>query len=258
MENFLTRLVSVTVITYTGIVALLYIGQRHLLYLPTPENNSVNEESVRWESGSETIKIWRIGAGMNALVYFGGNAEDVAGNIPEFQQYFPDHTLYLVNYRGYGGSTGNPTEAGLFEDALNVYDKVSENHENISVIGRSLGSAVAAYLAAEREVNKLVVVTPFDSVLNMAKGMYPIFPVSLILKDRFDTVGRVSEIQAPILALVAERDGIIPRKRTDALTSAIPANQVSVEIIKNTTHNDIQNSTDYAEALISFIRDSGE
>ena len=246
--------ISIVTLVYGGIAALLYIGQRHLLYLPTPENNSVNEEYVRWQSGSETIKIWRIGSGVDALLYFGGNAEDVALNIPEFKQYFPDHTLFLVNYRGYSGSTGKPTESGLVEDAINIYDKVSENYKSTSVIGRSLGSGVAIQLAAQRNISKLVVVTPFDSILNMAKDMYPIFPVSILLKDRFDSVGRINAVQSTILVLVAENDGIIPRKRTDALIDAIPADRVSVHVITGATHNDIQDSAQYAQALISFMR----
>ena len=253
MANVLSWVASITAITYAGITALLFVGQRHLMYMPTAENRAVNEDSIQLHSGSETIKIWRIGNGINALVYFGGNAEDVAENIPEFNRYFPKHTVYLVNYRGYGGSTGKPTESALFEDALNVYDKVSESHENISVIGRSLGSAVAIYLASQRVIKKLVVVTPFDSALNLAKGMYPVFPVSLLLKDRFDAVGQINTVQAPILALVAEQDTIIPRKRTDALINAIPTDQLTVQVISNTGHNDILNSTAYAEALVSFI-----
>lgn len=258
MTNLLTWVASIAVIAYTGLGVLLYIGQRNLLYFPAPENDLVHENSVRWTSGSETIKIWRVGAGTNALLYFGGNAEDVAFNIPEFKQFFPDHTLYLVNYRGFGGSTGKPTEAGLYEDALNVYDRVNENHENISVMGRSLGSAVAVHLASKRDVKQLVLVTPFDSMLNMAKGMYPLYPVSLLLKDRFDSIGKIGEIGASILVLVAGQDGIIPRERTDSLIDAIPAGQIYVQVVENASHNTIQSSTDYADALISFIGNQSE
>lgn len=253
MGNTLAWVVSIIVLAYAGIAALLYISQRSLLYMPTPENTAFDEESIRLQSGGETIKIWRIGSGTNALVYFGGNAEDVAWNIPEFRQYFPGHTVYLVNYRGYGGSTGKTTESGLVEDALNIYDMVRRNHEKISIMGRSLGSLVAVQLAAERKLHRLVLITPFDSVLNMAKDIYPIFPVSFLLKDKFDAAARLNEIRAPVLILVAEKDGIIPRERTNAVIDAMPANQVTVRIIEHATHNDIQNSASYTDALISFI-----
>lgn len=253
MGNTLAWVVSIIVLAYAGIAALLYISQRSLLYMPTPENTAFDEESIRLQSGGEKIKIWRIGSGTNALVYFGGNAEDVAWNIPEFRQYFPGHTVYLVNYRGYGGSTGKTTESGLVEDALNIYDMVRRNHEKISIMGRSLGSLVAVQLAAERKLHRLVLITPFDSVLNMAKDIYPIFPVSFLLKDKFDAAARLNEIRAPVLILVAEKDGIIPRERTNAVIDAMPANQVTVRIIEHATHNDIQNSASYTDALISFI-----
>jgi len=249
----MTSIVSIIAIAYAAIVGLMYVGQRNMLYFPTPENHLVEEPPIYWQSGSETIKVWRIGSGKPALLYFGGNAEDVALNIADFEQDFPNHTQYLVNYRGYGGSSGKPTESGLMEDALNIYDQIKASHDRIVVMGRSLGSAVAVQLAAQREADKLILITPFDSILNVAKGIYPFFPVSLLLKDRFDGVSQVNNIQAPVLVLMAEDDGVIPSKRTDALVAAIPENQRSVVVIKAATHNDIQHYTDYRQALISFI-----
>jgi hypothetical protein len=258
MANLLSSLIFIALVVYMAVTALLYLGQRQLLYFPTAENNAVNEQSIRLHSGRETIKIWRIGNGPDALIYFGGNAEDVALNIPDFKRYFTGYTVYLVNYRGYGGSTGKPTESGLLEDAVNIYDELKNNHKNVSVIGRSLGSVVALLVAAQRDIVRLALVTPFDSVVNMARDMYRIFPVSLLLKDHFDAVGQINAVRAPVLALVAEYDGVVPRKRTNALLNKIPADQVFIQMIKNTNHNDIQNSADYAEVLTAFFAKSAE
>lgn len=258
MANFLSTLIFIALIIYAGIAALLYLGQRHLLYFPTPENEVVSEDSIYLHSEDESIKLWRIGSGGDALIYFGGNAEDVALNIPDFKRYFPDYTVYLVNYRGYGGSTGKPTESGLLRDADNIYALLKNTHQRISVIGRSLGSLVALQLAAKHELVKLALVTPFDSVVNVARDMYGIFPVSLLLKDQFDAVGQIDAIRAPILALVAEDDGVIPRKRTNALINKIPDDQLLVRVIEDTNHNNIQNSAAYTRALTEFFSRGAE
>ena len=111
------------------------------------------------------------------------------------------------------------------------------------------------YVEAETAIDqdKLALVTPFDSVVNMARDMYRIFPVSLLQTDHYDAVGQINAVQAPVLALVAEDDGIVPRKRTNALINKIPADQVIVRVIEDTNHNNIQNSVAYAEALTVFF-----
>ena len=147
------------------------------------------------------------------------------------------------------------SEAGLFKDALSLYDFARARHAEISVIGRSLGGGVAAYLASKRDVHKLVLVTPFDSALNMARELYPLFPVTLLLKDRYDTAGRAGKITAPVLAIIAGQDGIIPRSRSDALVDAFPAGQITVAVIENAGHNTIDDSAGYAEALMAFLNE---
>ena len=92
-----------------------------------------------------------------------------------------------MDYRGYGFSTGVSTEATLYRDALKLYDSVKSKHTRISLGGRSLGTAVATYVAAYREVSKLALITPFDSIVNVAQGKYPVYPVHLLLHDTFDS-----------------------------------------------------------------------
>ena len=163
--------ISIAVLVYAGLCVFLYASQRSAMYYPTPEVHIPDVVDIRFESDGETLKIWLLAnaGGPNAIIYFGGNAEDVAANIPDFRNIFPGHAVYLVNYRGYGGSTGSPSEAGLYKDALIIFDEIRSEYTRISVIGRSLGSAVASYLASVRDIDKLVLVTPFDSIENVAK-----------------------------------------------------------------------------------------
>ena len=235
---------------YGAVCALMFLGQRALLYHPTPARELAGAQALAVASGGDTLRVWaRPGAGPDALIYFGGNAEDVAGNLDELAPALPRHSLYLVNYRGYGGSTGSPTEAALFEDALAVYDAIRGRHARIAVAGRSLGSGVAVYLAGQRPVAHLALVTPYDSIENVAKASYPFLPVGWLLKDKFDSASRAGGVRAPTLVVIAEHDEVIVRARSDALVAKLPAGLARVEVVGGATHNRL----DYAELLAAFL-----
>lgn len=241
-------------IAYVALCAWLFVTQRSQIYFPVPETDHPGWGSLRLASGDEVLKIWVVArAGPGALIYFGGNAEDVAGNLPPFARSFPDHSLYLVNYRGYGGSTGRPSEVGLFADAVAIYDALRARHAEISLIGRSLGSGVAVHLASIREVRRLVLVTPYDSLVNVAHGHFPAFPVSLLLRDRYDAASHAHETRAPVLIVIAGDDEIIPRARSDALVAAFPASQVRVTTLAGATHNSIDLFPAYLGAVSKFL-----
>lgn len=245
---------TIAVLVYVGACVLLYAGQRRLIYFPRAEVMQAAAEAVWLPSAGERLKLWRLGGtGRNAIIYFGGNAEDVSNNIPDYASWLPDFTVYFVNYRGYGGSSGSPSEAALYEDALNVYDALANKYQSIMVVGRSLGSSVAMYLAAARDVARLVLITPFDSAERVARRVMPIFPTGWLLRDRFDSVSRVPDVDAPVLVLVAERDGVIPRHHSDALVDAFPDRQVTVEVIDGADHNTVHRWPGYARSLQDFL-----
>lgn len=250
----LVSLLAIAAIAYVAMCTLLYVFQRSFIYFPTPAVGSPPAEEVRVASGGESIRVWRLrGDEARALLYFGGNAEDVALNIPEFNDFFPQRAVYLVNYRGYGGSSGRPSEKALYADAEAVFDFARERHRSVAVIGRSLGSAVATHLASVRDVEKLALITPADSFTSLASELYPIFPVAVLLKDRYDSLSRASRIDRPVLFLVAEHDEIVPRDSSERLAAAIPPELVTWRVIDGTAHNSIGLSPEYGEALRSFL-----
>jgi len=245
---------SIPVILYVGVCLLLYARQRTFLYYPTPESLSSGAELIHLESAGETLNIQRANPNQSqAILYFGGNAEDVAQSIPRFSKLLPHHTIYFVHYRGYGGSTGSPSEKGLYEDALNLYDHVRGNHQGISAIGRSLGSGVAIHLAANRMLEKLVVVTPYDSIEALAKKSLPLFPVSLLLKDKYRSLDLAPRIKIPTLVLIAGRDEVIPRSSTDRLVAAFDPAWVVIRVLEGTTHNTIGGDSEYLSQLRVFF-----
>jgi uncharacterized protein len=254
MKKAIVTFIALAVLIYAGVCVALYASQRALLYFPTPEAESALAEALRIETGGLSLKVWRLGNGSpRAIVYFGGNAEDVAWNIEDFAEMFAGATVYLVNYRGFGGSGGVPSEVALLADSLAIYDHVRASHEHVAVIGRSLGSGVAMHVAAQREVERLVLVTPYDSILEVARRHFSIFPVAWLLRDRYDSVSLASKVKAPVLVLLAERDRLIPRRHSERLIAALPASQVDVRMIEAVNHDSIIDAPAYRTAVREFL-----
>ena len=120
-------------------------------------------------------------------------------------------------------------------------------------MGRSLGSGAATYLASKRSVEKMLLVSPYDSIKNVAQNKFPIYPMFLLLKDEYDSIGRVKEIQAKTIILMAENDEVIPKKHSMRLISEFPPEQITVKTISKTGHNDISNKMEYYDHLRSFL-----
>ena len=239
---------------YALICILVYLAQDRLLYLPTPEVAHPGARALSIARDAVALRVWELhGAAQAALLYFGGNAEDVGANIADFDAAFPERAVYLVNYRGYGGSTGRPSETALTTDAVAIYDSVRARHDTIAEIGRSLGSGVAVALAARRPVERLILVTPFDSIAGVAADHFPWLPVGALLRDRYDSLRRIGEVHAPTLVVVAEHDEVVYRARSDALLAAIAPPLRHTIIVAGATHNDVSLYPQYLQSLSEFL-----
>ena len=120
-------------------------------------------------------------------------------------------------------------------------------------MGRSLGTGVAVYLASKKKVSRLILVTPFDSMTRLASSYYPFVPVSLLLKDRFESISRAADIDIPTLLIIAEHDEVIPRRNSDRLVSALNPDLTSVQVVRGTNHNSIETNPMYHNSIKSFI-----
>jgi pimeloyl-ACP methyl ester carboxylesterase len=167
------------------------------------------------------LHAWHI-KGDPLVLYFGGNAEDVSWMLEEALERAPGTGWLLTSYRGYGASEGEPSETALLADGLRWYDYAVRELKprKLLVFGRSLGSGVAVPVAAEREVAGVILSTPFDSMVQVAKHHYPWLPVSLMLKHKFDSMSRAPQIHAPLLCLAAERDELVPPEHARRLYDA--------------------------------------
>jgi len=146
-----------------------------------------------------------------------------------------------------------PSEAALFEDGLTLFDQVAKNHTNIDVVGRSLGTGIAVYVASRRPVTKLVLITPYDSIEGLAARQFPYVPVRWILLDKFESWKFAPQIKSPTLIVAAERDEIVPRASTDLLRSRFKSGIVTFKVVPGTTHNSIVYSAEYLQLLKSAL-----
>jgi pimeloyl-ACP methyl ester carboxylesterase len=244
---------------YSALCCVLYVMQDRLLYFPTPavlasQMQPRGATALSVDSGGIVVKVWQLhGESPRALLYFGGNAEDVGAKISEFDTTFPDRAVYLVHYRGYGGSSGTPSEKLLIADAQAIFDSIKSRHEQIAVMGRSLGSGVAVALATTRPVERIILVSPYDSIARVAADHYRWAPVRWLIKDSYDSARRVKDLRVPALVLIAARDDVILRPRADALLAAIPSDLRHVKIFQNATHNDINLQPGYRESMREFL-----
>jgi pimeloyl-ACP methyl ester carboxylesterase len=253
----------------------LYLMQDRMLFFPRPLAESVRglvhkarpdaEEIVIGTADGHRLHGWFVRnskgtADAPALIYFGGNGEEVSGFALEADE-LPGVSFALVNYRGYGESEGDPSEQALFSDALEIYDAVAAragvDRKRIVVMGRSLGSGVATYLASKRPVAAVVLVTPFDSIAAVARERYPFVLVDLLLKHPFDSLGRAPTIDAPMLALIAGRDSVVPREHGETLAKAWRGPVTSV-VFERAGHGSISSDMRYWLTVREFLRVSAE
>ncbi|MBC9000105.1 alpha/beta hydrolase [Pseudomonas sp. N40(2020)] len=248
MSRTLMSLVALIVAVYLALCAALFFFQRSLIWFPQP--SAVSTTDSRLKLSMPDADIWvntRERDGPRALIYFGGNAEDVSRNLPEFAQAFPGYALYLLNYRGFAGSGGSPSEEAIAEDALALFDQVSASHPQIAVVGRSLGSGVAVRLASQRPVQQLILVTPYNSLEEIAARQYPWVPVKWLLKDRFESGKYAAHIRVPTLLLAASDDEVIPRVSTEQLLGNFPKGVAVLKVVPDSGHNSISERVEYLQ-----------
>jgi hypothetical protein len=257
----LTYTILVLLGIYLLITAFLFVYQRKLIYMPVPLDPAFSADEIVIDNAGVKLHGWVLHPGKRrALIYFGGNSESITQRRDYFDSLFADYSVYLVNYRGYGKSEGQPSEATLFADALAIYDQIRPQHDWITAYGRSLGSGVAVYLAAQRPIDSMILLTPYDSVAAVAQSAYSLFPINYLIRDRFDSATLAAQIDGPVLIASAELDRVIGLRHTLTLRRKFTRARVTYVHVKGAAHNDITDFAQYREAVARFIahQDSAE
>jgi hypothetical protein len=248
-----------------GVPGALYLAQDGMLFLP--QSGPVRPPHARPGRTVEPLSI-SVGEGVIVrgwlvhatrapaplLIYYGGNAEEVSWQAAE--PWPEDWALAFVNYRGYGESDGKPSERALFGDAERVLDALTARPDvdraRIVLVGRSLGSGVAVHVASRRDVAGVVLISPFDSMTALGERHYPFLPVRLMLKHPFDSIARAPAITVPLLAIVGERDAIIPPEHSRRLFEAW-AGPKRWAAVPNAGHNDLGPQADFWRPIEAFL-----
>ena len=234
----MTRTVLLVLVAYLGFAGLMYVGQRRLMYLPSPDRPDpalsgvpeMRPVSLRTADGLDLLAWYRPPPGPDrpVMVYFHGNAGHIGFRGDKLRPYLDAGLgVLIVEYRGFGGNPGQPTEDGLYADgraALAFLDAEPVPGDRLVLYGESLGGGVAVRLAAERAeerpVGAVVLEAPFTSIAAVAQRHYFYLPAYWLVKDRFDMEAWIGRIEAPLFVFQGERDEVVPNSLGRALYAA--------------------------------------
>jgi uncharacterized protein len=267
MRSMLTTTLTFAALALGAFVLLcgyLYVRQERLLFYPRPNDPALREhwrtKRTEIKSGDHVLEGWWAEGGApeseTVIVYFGGNAEDVLGTARVAQRFACKRMLF-VNYRGYGGTQGRPSQSVMYADALAIHAYAigagGAEPQDLIAMGRSLGSGMASMLAAERPLRAAVLITPYDSILAVAARHYSWFPVARLLRHPFPSAEFASRTRIPGLFLIAAEDTVIPPSHGQALADAWSGTKV-VHTLPGVGHNDIDAHPQYYEYVNAFLR----
>lgn len=259
----LGALIKIVAAIVVAVPLTAYLMQDKLIFQPRPMAEAERQTiAARHPDVADTflqaadgtrLHAWHIKSKPDAplVIYFGGNAEEVSWMLDEIPRQETGAAWLLVDYRGYGASDGAPSEQSLDSDALAWYDRFAATNKRIVAFGRSLGSGVAVQLAARRNVEAVILIAPFDSMVEVGKRHYPFLPVSWLLRHRFDSISVAPKLKAPLLCIVATHDEVIPAAHAKRLYDAWAGPKKWIEL--PASHNSIDGHPDYWSSIRSFL-----
>ncbi len=251
---------------YLGVCALLWIMQERLIFLaagplpvPTaPPGWRIEPVEIRAADGTRLEGALALPPVEKppVVLYFGGNAEEATSHLRDAARFYGPRAVLAVNYRGYGQSQGQPGEAALVADALAIHDwavaRGDLDGRRVALHGRSLGSGVAVALANARPVKAIVLTSPFDSLVAVARTHYPWAPAGLLLRHRFDSLALAPAMRAPLLAIVATGDTVVPPGHSERLVAAW-GGPVQALRLAGRDHNDLALDPLFGPAIAAFL-----
>ena len=260
---------------YGLLAAWLYANQGRLLYFPlreleaTPAAIGLPFETVHLETEDGLrLHAWLVPAPAPAsapvVLFCHGNAGNISHRLESIALFHRlGLSVLIFDYRGYGESEGEPDEQGTYRDVRAAWRYLRRQRRvaaaDIVVFGRSLGAAVAAWLAAREQPRAVILESAFTSAVALGAEIYPWLPVDRLLRHRYDTLGQLPSIGAPLLVIHSRDDEIVPCHHGRTLFDAALAGRKQMLEIRG-AHNDgfLSSGTAYRDALAAFLAASGE
>lgn len=243
----------IPIVIIAALLLFFWAGQRQLMYFPlgdVPSIAALGLNSVE-EVAFDTTDGLRLSGWLftndaadhgATVIVFHGNAGNRAHRAPlalALRQL--GLQVLLFDYRGYGGNPGSPTEQGLESDAIAAREfLVNQRHvdpQRLIYFGESLGTGVAVTLASEHPPAALILRSPFTSMTDVGQYHYPWLPVRLLLRDRYDSLARISNVRTPLLVIAGDRDSVVPAEFSRQLYDAAPQPK-TLASIPGVDHND--------------------
>lgn len=188
--------------------------------------------------------------GLPLVLYFGGNAANVLYFLDDTASKIKGYNFIAFNYPGYANSEGKPSEEKILKYALEIAKKYKPQH----IIGRSLGTAVASYVASKIEIDRLLLITPFDSIADVAQSKYPIFPIKLLVKHKFNELEWLKNSKAKqINAIFVKNDEVIPLKNIEQLKNSVKFNKT---LTIDSSHNYIYEDKNISRQIEALLKAS--
>lgn len=247
LKKLLVALCICVVAYGVTIVGIYYFKQEEIIFpAPVASTDSAEDDffkTIRVQTGDGEDLFGLHHAAENneptILIFHGNRGAAIYQKKRGLKFVLAGYGVLLVEYRGYPGSTGTPSQDGFHEDARTFYDFLaSQNKQPIGIYAHSLGTAVAIRLASERKVSATVLESPFDSILAVAEDRFPFFPVRYFLKHKFESYKYIGKVDAPLMIVHGSKDIVIPIKHARNLLAYAPPDTRFVEI-KNADHNNL-------------------
>lgn len=235
---------------YLILCVAMFLLQRTLIFHPAiAQSNQFPPIKIETPSGYFATSAYQ-SEDTQAIIYFGGNAEDVSQSVAGCVSLLPGYSIYAMHYPGYGASPGSPSQTKIVQNAMALYEHVRARHDRVIVMGRSLGSGVAMQVAGQAQVDRLILITPFDSLADVARSNFPFLPVRLLMLDPFDSASIAPKLTTPTMVFVAAQDEVIPRANTDRLISLFPQGVCTSHVIDPADHNSIDLPEDVVRQFV--------
>lgn len=261
MKTFLLGGVAVFLGLYLLLLFAVFFGQRRLQYFPSRVDTAGRGNSLftPWRSeAGDFLGYARIpsGTARKTLLFFHGNGGEALDRSWIADLASTDYVILLVEYPGYGASPGNATEPTIFTRALQSFDEARRRFNlPVVVLGESLGTGVASHVASLREIDRLALISPFTSALDIGAAAYPFLPVRWLMKDHFDSVTCLKKVKAPLHIVHGSADQVVPRTFGRKLYDGYEGEEKYFTELPGVGHNDIWMAlaTRNAERFRDFI-----
>ncbi len=262
--NLIIIIFTVIIFSYLSLLLYLYIYQRKIVFKPSKiidldilSLDKDIKEIVIISEGNIKCQIWYKKSDNNnpTILYFHGNKGNLGNRANKFKELLnQDFGLLAISYQGYGNSEGKPSESGLYNNALSALNYLKSqdiNLENIIFYGESLGTGVAIELASHYSPKLLALEAPYTSMLDLAHEKYPLIPIHLLLKDKFDSLSKIDKITCPVIIFHGKKDPTIPFHHSERLMEKIKTPKI-FHIFNEVSHIDF-NHKELAKIIRQFV-----